>query len=103
MIVLIKDKEITQPSKIAQKCDIQVVSLIFGHSIVFRVRLFESVDEMHFNVVKEDMVVVEGEEYLNWGNDDEYMQNLIFERMGLAKRPPEPPAPEPALEEVLIA
>jgi hypothetical protein len=29
---------------------------------------------------------IQGEEYDNWGNDDQYLENLILEKLGLTRK-----------------
>lgn len=60
------------------KISINIDTMILGVSATFRVRLYT--DNLS-NVEK--LVKIEGEEYLNWSNDDNYIIQLIFQKLGI--------------------
>ncbi len=38
------------------------------------------------NFVSSQNFRIQGEEYDNWGNDDEYLENLILQKLGLTRK-----------------
>lgn len=56
---------------------IEILNLNFGSSATFRVN---SISDM--KLIKSDIFVIEGEEYSNWGNDDQYIIMLLCQKLG---------------------
>jgi hypothetical protein len=59
---------------------IEIMSLNFNSSATFRVN---SISNMH--LIKSDIFIIQGEEYENWGNNDDYIINLLLGKLGYTK------------------
>lgn len=68
---------VKQPDIQVDTVSIDINSLDFGVSATFRVEL-HNVDS---SVVR--FITISEDEYKNWSNDDTYMINLIFQKLGL--------------------
>lgn len=55
-----------------------IVLIEFNTSATFRVYLFDSNDK----VIDTTIVIIEGQDYLNWNNDDNYVINYIANKLG---------------------
>lgn len=61
------------------KVKIDILSLIFNNSAIFRVRYTtNNIYEPHPSYIK-----IEGDEYKNWKNDDVYIINLICSKLNI--------------------
>jgi hypothetical protein len=73
--------------------------LVLFTSVTFRVELLNDTG----NLLDLKYVVVSGDDYSNWNNDDTYIINKVAEKLGFVVKPSEPaaePAPtEPAAAE----
>lgn len=72
-------KEITIRKNDAVKFDIQVGHLILHVSVILIVSFYDNVD----NLVLRENVTLEGEEYSNWGTDDNYLIQKVCEKLDL--------------------
>ena len=70
----------TPIEKIATKMKIDV-NVALGEKAYIRVTLFEQHNE--FNPLETKMIVLEGEEYKAWGNDDQYIKDIVYKELGL--------------------
>ena len=86
MDLAIQDFDIPQEPKVATRIYIQVVELKFGESVRFKVHFFMNPDITSMNTAKVEEVLVEGDEYKEWKNDDEYIINLICSKLGLTRK-----------------
>jgi hypothetical protein len=68
--------------KLATKMKIDV-SVLLGEKAIIRVGFYEADSE--FTPLDIKMIIIEGEEYKKWGNDDSYLENLIYSKLGLTK------------------
>lgn len=100
MSVSIEDYEIKQPVLVARWVKIDVISVILGERAYVRVSFYKDEQDLKsYNAqLSTEIMDVYGEQYAQWGTDDSYLENLVFEKYGLKKRPPEP-EPEPVAEE----
>lgn len=69
------DKTIT---KTITRFFLDIIELTFNTSARFRVSQYDVND----NLIDAINVTIEGEEYTNWRNDDNYIINLIAQKMG---------------------
>jgi hypothetical protein len=69
------DKTIT---KTVVSFTLNITSMIFNTSATFRVYLYDANNK----IVETTNVIVEGEEYLNWNNDDNYIIQLVAIKLG---------------------
>lgn len=60
--------------------------------VTFRVELLNSGG----GLVDLKYVVVDGDDYKNWNNDDNYIINKVAEKLGLIVKPPEPAPADPS-------
>lgn len=63
---------------------ISVISIRLFHSVTLAVNFF---DENNVYVDRTD-VTVSGEDYANWGADDNYLINYVISKIGVQVKPP---------------
>ncbi len=63
---------------------ISVISIRLFHSVTLAVNFF---DENNVYVDRTD-VTVSGEDYANWGADDNYLINYVINKIGVQVKPP---------------
>lgn len=80
MLVNIENKDLIT-TKTISKVDILDGNIQLNRFVSFPVRLMDSDD----NVISVESVLISGEEYNNWGSDDNYIENLILTKLGLQK------------------
>lgn len=68
--------------KLATRIKIDV-SVILGEKAIVKVSFYEADSE--FAPLDIKMFYIEGEEYKEWGNDDTYLENLIYSKLGISK------------------
>ena len=66
--------------KIATRVKIDV-NVVLDEKAYIRVGFYES--DQEFQPIDTKMIIIEGEEYRAWGNDDAYIKNIVFERLGI--------------------
>ena len=66
------------------KVIIRVMNLELYKSVTVHARLMDN-NEM----VKSERFVIEGEDYTNWGNNDDYIVTYVLTKLGLTKLTPE--------------
>jgi hypothetical protein len=76
MSSIVPFNEIT--TKTAVRFSITISDMELSVSATFRVSLYDSNDSCFAN----KFVTLEGEDYLNWGNDDTYVINYIAKVLG---------------------
>lgn len=70
--------------------DVKIISRIEVH--VFSIVLFESVTVMvtlcddKDHVIDNKHIVISGDEYVMWSNDDSYLIDLVLTKLGLSKK-----------------
>lgn len=57
---------------------IDIVMMIFNTSASFRVYLYDIDDK----IIDTSYVLLEGEDYLNWNNDDNYVIQYVANKLG---------------------
>jgi hypothetical protein len=77
-IVNVQDKEVVTTQTISQ-VEILEGNIQLGQSVRFPVKLLDS----NSGLISVEFVEVSGEEYLAWGTDDSYINNLILTKLGL--------------------
>lgn len=60
------------------KFTLDISSLVLGVSAIFRAVMYDAND----NVIDKQNVSLEGEDYTNWGNDDEYVIQFAADQLG---------------------
>jgi hypothetical protein len=76
MSTILPFNEVT--TKTAVRFSITISDMELSVSATFRVSLYDSNDSCFAN----KFVTLEGEDYLNWGNDDTYVINYIAKVLG---------------------
>lgn len=81
MEVPIKETTITNP-KIAKKIIIHA-SIVLNEKAIIRVEFWDGLNNNGLEPIDVKMLVIEGQEYKNWGTDDNYIKNLVFSKLEL--------------------
>lgn len=81
MNIDIEDHELIQKTMV-NNVNIAIVSLNFNQSATFRVKF-------NINSLTNGapiFITIEGEEYLGWNNNDDYIIDLILQKLGLIRK-----------------
>lgn len=78
--VNIEPKDITQVNT-ATNVEMHMSNLVLGTSIDINVLFKDS----QGRVFKMELVRVQGDEYSQWGNDDNYLIDLVLSKLGLSR------------------
>jgi hypothetical protein len=82
MEVPIESISIPQPNLLINNMTIAVHAMTFGKDATFFIQLFpEGIEYLDKPIIK--YIKVEGQEYLNWKDDDNYIINLICQKLGI--------------------
>ena len=74
--------EYIQPIKIIHKIEIQILNLILFQSVSIAVSLY---DENDF-IIDNKMINITESDYLNWGNNDEWLIEYVLTYLNLEKK-----------------
>lgn len=74
----VQDKEVVTTQTISQ-VEILEGNIQLGQSVRFPVKLLDA----NSNLISIEFVEVSGDDYINWGTDDSYVNNLILTKLGL--------------------
>jgi hypothetical protein len=85
MDIQIDNYVLPQDPLIVNKVTIQLIELEFNKSAKFLITFYSSNEFCHMNIVKTQVIPIEGEEYLKWSNNDDYIINLICQKLGIKK------------------
>jgi hypothetical protein len=66
----------------ANKVEFRVSNLQIGISVDITLLI----KDLNGNIFKVENVKIEGEEYDNWGTDDQYLVNLVLSKVGLTQK-----------------
>jgi hypothetical protein len=66
----------------ANKVELRVSNLQIGSSVDVTLLI----KDLNGNIFKVENAHIEGEEYNNWGNDDQYLVNLCLSKVGLTPK-----------------
>lgn len=66
--------------KIATRIKIDV-GVVLDEKAIIRVSFYES--DQEFQPIDTKILFIEGDEYRAWGNDDTYIKNIVFQRLGI--------------------
>lgn len=69
------------PRPVATKIELSVTEVVLNSFVSISVAYYNSND----NLIHNEYVKIEGEEYNNWGLDDQYLVNLVLTKLGLTK------------------
>jgi len=102
MDFIIDDLEVYQKPKIAKRIQIHVAELSFNKHVLLRVLMFGSEENYDSNIVDVKMIRIDGDEYKAWGNDDTYIENIVFEKLGIHKRVMEEDKKDETINEEIV-
>jgi hypothetical protein len=81
-MIEIQEKEVIDTRTI-KKLRIEIVDIIFNLSARFRVMLYDLSEQL----IKSVIVLIEGEDYKKWGNNDDIILDLVLVKLGLSLPP----------------
>jgi hypothetical protein len=67
---------------IATSIRISVMELVLNSHVMLRVSFFNA----NGNLVKNELVKIEGSEYAAWGTNDQYLMDMVMQKLGLVVR-----------------
>lgn len=70
------------PERIINHIQLSIFSIDLFKSVTVVVSLCDDKDY----VIDNKQIIIEGEEYNNWSNDDNYLINLVLVKLGLTKK-----------------
>lgn len=70
------------PVRVIHHIEIQILQLTLFQSVSLIVSLYDQND----HIIDNKVVVVEGQEYADWANNDQYLIDLVMAKLGLIKR-----------------
>ena len=73
--------DVTLEAPVATNIELNVIELVLNSHVMVAVSFKNS----NGNLLKNEMVKIEGEEYAGWGSDDEYLINLVLSKLNLTK------------------
>ena len=73
--------DITLEAPVATSIAIDVMEIVLKSHVTVMVRFLNA----NGNLLKNEIVKIEGEEYNQWGNDDDYIINLVLSKLNLTK------------------
>jgi hypothetical protein len=71
---------------------VSIQDLVLFYSVTLRCELLNAVG----NLIDLRYIVLSGDDYTNWGNNDDYIVNTCAAKLGLVVKPAEPAPEEPA-------
>ena len=57
------------------------ITVVLNEKAFVKVSFFEDVEV--FIPLDTQIIIIEGDEYKRWGNDDSYIKNLVFSKLGI--------------------
>lgn len=81
----IEEYVVQEPVK-ASRVELRV-EVILGEKAIVRAVFY---GRLVFEPVSTKIVIIEGEEYSKWGEDDSYLERIVYEKLGLNKVKSEP-------------
>jgi hypothetical protein len=79
-----------QVPKIATRMKINV-EVILDEKAIVRVCFYE--DDNEYLPIDTKTIIIEGQAYKDWGNDDAYIKKIVYETLGIPIEPPVPVVP----------
>ena len=70
-------------TKTITRFSLDISKMTLNSSAAFRVSLFDANDKY----IDATIVTLEGQDYLNWGNDDQYVINFVAQKLGFTLSP----------------
>jgi len=69
--------------KVATRVKINV-NVVLDEKAYIQVSFYE--EDSEFTPIDSKVIVLEGEDYKKWGNDDNYIKDIVYETLGLPKK-----------------
>lgn len=73
------------------------VQVLLAQKAIIQVQYFECDDDL--SPMHTEAIILQGDEYFAWGNDDNYIKELVFKRLNIASL--EKPNVELQVEEII--
>lgn len=73
--------DVTLEAPVATSIEINVMELVLNSYVMVMVMFKNS----NGNLLKNEMVKIEGDEYAAWGSDDNYLIDLVLSKLNLTK------------------
>lgn len=73
--------DVTLEAPVATSIEINVMELVLNSHVMVGVMFKNS----NGNLLKNEMVKIEGDDYAGWGNDDNYLIDLVLSKLNLTK------------------
>lgn len=70
------------PVRVIHHIEIQIMGLVLFSSVSIVVSLYDENDY----IIDNRQIIIQGEEYNNWANDDNYLLDLVLVKLGLTKK-----------------
>jgi hypothetical protein len=83
--IKIENYDITQPTLTATAVQLSTTVELYNRATV-GVAFYDTTDPLRTVFVGQKTVVIEGDEYTAWGNSDSYLEDLVFEKLGIVKK-----------------
>ena len=78
----IEPSEYVPPTRIINRIEIQIFNLTLFQSVSIMAVLFDA----NSCPIDTKIIRIEQDEYLQWSNNDEWLVNLVLEKLGLTKK-----------------
>jgi len=75
----IKPKPFVYPVRIVNSVEIQIVNLILFQSVSILVSLYDEEN----NIIENKYLTIDGDDYQNWSNNDQFLIDLVLTKMDL--------------------
>lgn len=82
----IENYDITQPTLVATAVQMSTTVELYKRATV-GVAFYDTRDPLRTVFVGQQTVVIEGDEYTEWGNNDNYLEDLVFQKLGITRKP----------------
>jgi len=73
--------DVTLEAPVATNIEIDIMEIVLNSHVTAVVRFLNS----NGNLLKNEIVKIEGAEYAAWGNDDSYIIDLVISKLNLSK------------------
>ena len=79
------EEYVVQPAIVSRNVKLEV-EVILGARAIVRALFYEDNAYMGDNPIAQKILLIEGDDYKNWGNDDSYLERIVFEKLGIIKK-----------------
>jgi hypothetical protein len=78
-MINIQDTIIVQTPKIAKTISISILELVLNTKAIIKVLYYDD----DYKIIENKILSLEQPDYGNWGSDDNFIINWVFEKLGL--------------------